>query len=230
MKRVPKNKDSNLLALRDVDSPTVSNAIEAFRVRGLTEGYASMELSACYRELKSMVGYAVTCTADSTSAEPSGPNRLPDLLDAVAAAPKPSVVVIQHSGPSLKKSCFVGDVLCSCFQKLGAVGVVTDGGVRDLKGIQRRVKGFQVFAAGTVVSHGTATILDVGSTVSICGLTIHQGDLLHGDDNGLLVIPLEIADKVLEQVKLVQNKERRFLEFLNSGSFSLEEMKARLGH
>jgi len=175
-----------------------------------------------------MVGYAVTCIADSTSPEPMGPNRLPDLFDAVATAPKPTVVVMQHGGPDRMRSCLVGDVLCSCFQKLGAVGVVTDGGVRDLKGIRNRAKGFQAFACGTVVSHGTATILEVGVTLSICGLTIHPGDLVHGDQSGLLKVPLDIDNKLIDQARLVQEKEEQFLKFLNSDAFSLEEMKARL--
>jgi len=223
-------KNLDLRSLQKFDSPTISNAIEAFRLRGLTEGFTSKELSSCFPELAPTVGYAVTCIADSTSPEPTAPNRLAALLEVVAKAPKPSIVVIQHKGPDRTRSCFVGDVLCSCFQKLGAVGVATDGGVRDLKGIQRRVRGFQVFAAGTVVSHGTATILEVGVPVSICGLTVYPGDLLHGDDSGLLSIPLSIADRVADQARLVQEKEQEFMRFLNSDSFSLEEMKTRLGH
>src|SRR5262249_32407839 len=127
--------------LAEIDSFTVSNAIEKFKVRNQTEGYASGELLCRYPDLSPTVGYAVTCVVDTTSPEPAGPQRLTDVFDAVAASPKPVVLVIQSSGPSRVRSCMVGDMMCTSLQKLGAVGVVTDGGVRDLAGIQKRAPG-----------------------------------------------------------------------------------------
>ena len=62
-------------ALGRIDSPTVSNAIEAFGVRDPTDGYASLELRCLFPDLGPMVGYAVTCTADSTT--PGGPRPVP---------------------------------------------------------------------------------------------------------------------------------------------------------
>ena len=57
-------------------------------------------------------------------------------------------------------------------QKLGAVGLVTDMGNRDLRGIRRRAPGFQLFGPGSVVSHGYGGIIDSIVTVSVCGLTV----------------------------------------------------------
>jgi len=110
------------------------------------------------------------------------------------------------------------------------IGLVTDGGIRDLSGIRQRVPGFHVFASGLVVSHGIPTFLEIGITVSICGLTIRPGDLLHGDENGLLVIPAEIAGRVAAQAKLVWEKEHNLLDFVRSDAFSLEELKSRMYH
>ncbi len=222
--------DSTIETLRSIDSATISNAIEMFKVRDVTEGYASMELRCRFPELPPLVGYAITCVADSTSRQPIGPSRLSELFDAVAAAPKPTVVAIQHTGPDRMRSCFAGDVLCSCLQKLGCVGVITDGGVRDMGGIKLRAPGFQVFTPGTVVAHGSATILQIGATVSICGLVVRPGDLLHGDESGLATIPLNIVDQVAEKARSVHEKERKIFEFLKSDSFGLEELKARLSH
>jgi regulator of RNase E activity RraA len=47
-----------------------------------------------------------------------------------------------------------------------------------------------------VVAHGRPCIYDVGATVSIDGMEVRPGDLLHGDENGITVIPAEIADQV----------------------------------
>ena len=65
--------------LAGFDSPTISNAIEAFEVRDRTEGYASMELRCQFPDLPPMVGYAVTCTADSTTPGSKRTSKLPGL-------------------------------------------------------------------------------------------------------------------------------------------------------
>jgi 4-hydroxy-4-methyl-2-oxoglutarate aldolase len=121
-------------------------------------------------------------------------------------------------------------VLCTSLQRLGAVGLATNGGVRDIAGIRNRAAGFQLFAPGTVVSHGTATILEVAVPVSICGLNVHPGDLLHGDQSGLLNVPFETIDQLVEKSRSVHEKEGKIFEFLKSDSFSLDGLKARLRH
>jgi regulator of RNase E activity RraA len=216
--------------LSAIDSPTVSNAIEFFQVRDPTTGYASMELRCQYPQLKPMVGYAVTCTVDSTTPLPKGKNVQTDFFDVLAAAPKPAVVVLQDVGPQRLRSCHAGDVLSTIFQNLGAVGLVTDGGVRDFEGIAERAPGFQVFAAGAVVSHGVPRFIEAGVTVNICGMTVQPGDLLHGDANGLLVVPAEIADKVAERAEKVWERETRIVEFVKSGKFTIKELKNILSH
>jgi len=216
--------------LAKIDSPTISNAIEFFQVRDPTTGYASMELHCQYPALQPMVGYAVTCTVDSTTPLPKGRNVQADFFRAIAAAPKPAVVVLQDVGPQRLRSCHAGDVLSSIFQKLGAVGLVTDGGVRDKDGIAERAPGFQVFAAGTVVSHGVPRFIEIGVTVNICGMTVQPGDLLHGDANGLLVIPAAIADKVAERAEKVWEREKRIVEYVKSGQFNLEGLRDILSH
>ena len=109
-------------------------------------------------------------------------------------------------------------------QHLGAAGMVTDGGVRDRAGIERRVPGFQLFAAGLVVSHGIPAIVDFDVPVEICGLTINPGDLLHGDESGLLTIPSEIADRVPEQAQAVLDVEAPLFELLERENVALQEL------
>jgi len=222
--------DQLIEALSRIDSPTVANAIEFFQVRDPTTGYASMELRCQYPALKPMVGYAVTCTVDSTTPLPKGKNVQFDFFRAIEAAPKPAVVVLQDVGPQRLRSCHAGDVLSTIFQKLGAVGLVTDGGVRDVDGIAERAPGFQVFAAGTVVSHGVPRFIEVGVTVNICGMTVQPGDLLHGDANGLLVVPMEIAAQVVERAEKVWERERRIVEYVKSSQFTLEGLKDIISH
>ena len=218
-----------LNGLREFDSPTISNAIEHFKVRDPTNGYASLELSCQFKDLRPMVGFAVTCTADTTTPGDRRPMKLDKLFDFVHASPQPSVLVIKHVGVDRLRTAFVGDMFCTALQKLGTVGVVTDGGNRDARGIRRQTPEFQLFSPGWVVSHGCPVYLDFGPTVSICGLTIQMGDILHGDESGLLTVPAEISKDVVDRARFERDQERDFFDYLHSDSYSFDGLKRRMG-
>jgi len=213
-----------LMALQKIDSPTVANAVEAFGVRPPTEGYASLALHCLFPDLPPAVGYALTCTADSTSPVRKTASQDEKLYRALQAAPKPAIVVMQDVGPERLRSCHAGDVMSSLFQRLGAIALVTDGGVRDLAGVRQRAPGFQLFAGGVVVAHGLPSIVDVGVPVSVFGLAIASGDLLHGDSNGLLSIPAAIAGQVAARAEQVWRSEKELVEFIHGPDFSLDAL------
>ena len=215
-------------ALRKIDSATLCNAIETFDVRDATAGFASLELRCMFPELPPVTGYAVTCTVDSTTPRPGGPSGLDGLVRALAAAPKPAVVVMKAEGQEHLRNCHLGDVLCTIFSRMGAVAAVSDAGVRDLVGIAERAPGFQVFGAGCVVSHGAYTIVDVGCTVAVCGLTVSPGDLLHGDANGLASIPHAIADRLPEAAREVLAAEARIVDYVQGPEFDPMTLAERL--
>jgi 4-hydroxy-4-methyl-2-oxoglutarate aldolase len=218
-----------LEALRQFDSPTIANAIESFKVRDDVTGYASLELRCLFPERKPMLGYAVTCTADTSMPGDTRPSGLGRVWEALEAAPGPAVLVIQHSGHDRLRSCMAGDMVCTGLQAYGAAGCVTDAAIRDLSGIRARTTDFQLFAAGFVVAHGHTTFIDVNIPVSICGLPIKPGDLLHGDDSGLVSIPLEVASRLAEAAQAVRNREKEWFDFLASSDFNFEGLKQRLG-
>lgn len=213
--------------LRSVDSPTVANAIEAFKVRDDTQGFMGMGIPCLTPEFGVMVGYAVTATADSMT-----PGRARDrkghmrLFDAIAASPKPAVLVVQDVGPKRTHACFLGDVIASLSSRLGAIGIVTDGGVRDLDGV--RPLGFHIFAAGLVVAHGTFNIVDVGIPVEVSGTRVQLGDLIHGDSSGVTTVPLEIAEKLYAQCQKVREREIGLRDYAHSREFTLEGLRAKL--
>jgi regulator of RNase E activity RraA len=221
---VPRLSPEQLAALARIDSPTVSNAIEGFNVRPRIEGYAGWELRCAFPELGTTVGYAVTCTADSTSASRRDDRGLLRLWAAVEAAPKPAVIVIKDIGPQRSRSCHMGEVMATTAKALGAVGCVSDGGLRDVHEV-RALGGFQYFCPGFVVSHGNAVICDVGVDVHVDGIDVRPGDLLHGDVNGVLVIPDGIAERVAEQVEKVRDAEREVLEFVRQPGLTVEKLR-----
>ena len=216
-------------ALRRIDSATVANAIEHFNVRDPATGYASLELRCQFPEQEPMVGFAVTATQDTTSAGDDRPMRLHEVLDMVHAAPKPVILAVQYTGADRMRSCLAGDMFCSALQKLGGVGIVTDLGSRDFQGIEQRAPGFQLFCPGAVVSHGYGSYTNLDITVSIYGLTIQPGDLLHGDANGVVKVPLAIAEDVVVQAQRVLATETSYFDFLASDQYSYEGLQQRMG-
>jgi regulator of RNase E activity RraA len=213
-------------ALRAIDSPTVANAIERFEIRPRTEGYAGYDLRCQFPSLGTMMGYAVTCTADSTTEGRPNPRGLMPLWEALEAAPKPCVIVIKDVGTDRRRGCHMGEVMATTAKALGAIGCVSDGGLRDLKEVEL-LGGFQFFCPGLVVSHGWPVIMEVNVPVQISGLTVNPGDLLHGDVNGLLVVPDSVADRVIDEVMKVREAEKSMLDFVREPGFSVEKLKQR---
>lgn len=218
-----------LAKLAGIDSPTVANAIEAFGLRDPTEGYASHFLHCLFPELPPVVGYAVTCRVDSTTAGKGRPTRIHELYKAVEASPKPAIVVMHDVSSHPERSCHAGDVMSTFFQRLGAIAVVTDGGVRDLAGVRQRAPGFQMFAAGVVVSHGIPIIVEVGNDITVCGMPVRSGDLLHGDANGMVTIPHTIAHLVADEAEKVWAKEAAIIAQVKAEDFTLAALAQKLG-
>jgi 4-hydroxy-4-methyl-2-oxoglutarate aldolase len=220
---LPRLTPEQLEALRQIDSPTVSNAIERLGVRPRLAGFAGWELRCAFPELGTLIGYAVTCTADSTTESRKAERGLLRLWEAVENAPKPSVIVIQDVGPERRRSCHMGEVMATTAKALGAAGCVSDGGLRDVAEV--RALGFHYFCPGFVVSHGNPVILDINLPVTLEGLPVRPGDLLHGDANGILVVPESVADRVVEEARRVRDDEREVLEFVRRPGLTLEQLR-----
>jgi 4-hydroxy-4-methyl-2-oxoglutarate aldolase len=188
--------------LRTIDSPTIANAIEYFAVRPRIAGYCGSNVRCLTPDAGFMLGYAVTCKGDSTTEDKDRRDHA-DLYRAIyALQPLPAVVVIGDDGdPSrLHLACHAGEMMATTMKRVGAVGLVTNGGLRDIREINA-LGGFHYYGRGLVVAHGRPSIYDVGATVNIDGMEVRPGDLLHGDENGITVIPAEIADKVAAKAR-----------------------------
>ena len=212
-------------ALRRIDSPTIANAIETFRIRPRVNGYVGFDIRCIFPDLPPTVGYAVTCTVDSTTEgrEGIGFNQLYELL---ATAPKPAIVVMQDVGADRLHSCHAGEVMSTRMKGLGAVGILTDGGLRDVREVGA-LGGFQYFCAGLVVSHGNPICVSVGDEVTISGMRVKPGDLLHGDVNGVVHVPDEVAGNVAEAAYRVWEQEGETMRSLAQAAApaGLEELK-----
>ena len=218
-----------LAELRQIDSATIANAIEPFNVRDKTEGYLGSNVRCLFSDFSEpMVGYAVTVKGDSTTyGRARNPSLQMDLWEVLEQTPSPSVVVIQDGGNNPAKSCHCGDVMATIIKSLGGVGLVTDGGVRDLAEV--REIGIQYFARGVTVSHGTAVLYEAGEPVIIDGTPIKTGDLVHGDANGVVVIPDAVASEVVKAAHKVLAEESERKDFARQPGFTVAKYRELTG-
>ena len=228
MATAPRLTSDELEALRRIDSPTIANAIEPFGVRPLTEGFMGMDIKCMFPELGVMVGYAVTAMVDSQTEGPE-PDKsvLWDVIKSIDASPKPAVLVFQDAGPRNSHSCHFGDGLANLAKRVGAIGLITNGGIRDLSGV--REIGFQFFAPGVTVSHGNYRYVSSGEPVEVSGVRVEPGNLIHADENGVVLIPSEIARDVIAKAEEIMSAEASTIGFYRGADFSMDGVAKRLG-
>ena len=206
-------------ALRAFDSPTIANAIETFAIRPRLQGFVGYDIRCIFPDLPPSVGYAVTCTVDSTTEGRQGIGFKP-LYELLEEAPKPAVVVMEDVGQDRAHSCHAGEIMATTMRRLGAIAILTNGGLRDVHQIHA-LGGFQLFCAGLVVSHGNPVCVSVGDPVTISGLRIEMGDLLHGDYNGVVQIPAPVAGQVVRAAQEILATEAETLRRIKSPEFSM---------
>lgn len=218
--------EEELAALRAFSTPTVCNAIEPFGVRGRSEGFMDHTIACRFPELGPMVGYAVTAkirAADQSSSEvPFG-----EVWDVFERTPRPWVVVIEDLDYPDPVGSYWGEVNASTFKRLGAVGCVTNGGVRDLGDV--RPHAFHFFSYCLLVSHAYVHVVEAGTPVTAGGLTVRPGDLLHGDEHGVTSIPHEIARELPAACTRIEAAERVLIDYAGSAESTIEGLRKMYG-
>ena len=201
--------------LAKYDTPTICNVIELFDIRPRNVGYMDHRVQSNFPELPPIVGFASTAQFRS-DAPPVGGDAYGSIgkqLEMFADLPGPPIVVFQDADDPPVAAVF-GEVMCSTYQAYGSVGLVTNGGGRDLE--QVRALQYPVFTGSTICSHAYCHMLHLGLPVRVGGLMVYQGDLLHGDANGVTNIPPEIASEIADISE----------DFINAEAIMLDYVKA----
>lgn len=188
---------ATLKKLAQFDTPTICNIIELFDIRPHSAGYMDQRIQAAFPEMPPMVGFAATASFKSSSPPKAGNTyaSLEAQVELFASLPGPAVVVFQDIDEPPIGATF-GEVMCSTYKGFGSVGLITSGGGRDL--LQVKALGYPVFTGTTICSHAYCQTFDVGKTVMVGGLEVRNGDLLHGDANGVTNIPIELAAEIAD--------------------------------
>lgn len=214
--------------LKAFDTCVIADAIECFGVRLRNEGFATAGFRCLFKSFPPMVGYAATCKVRSADPPIVGSRYIErtDWWRHIAAIPAPRVVVIQDIDDPPGTGAFLGKVHVNILRALGCVGAITNGAARELSGIE--ASGFQVFAGRIAISRAYIHIVEYGGPVEVGGLTIHPGDLIHGDRHGVLTVPPILARKLPAVAQVIREKKQQLIDLSRKPGTTHEEFSRGL--
>jgi len=219
--------EKELAALRKLDTPTVCNAIEVLAPERRGFGYTVEPLICSFPELGSLVAYAKTATIRSmhppvAPADEVQATRIA-YYEYVEKGPRPSVIVIQDLDPIKGYGSFWGEVQSNVHKGLGALGTITDGCVRDIPDC---AKGFQFISGSIKPSHSFVHVVAFGGDVTVAGMDVRSGDLIHADRHGAVVVPLAIAREIPACAATIARKEAVVIKASQRPGFSVKDLRA----
>jgi regulator of RNase E activity RraA len=216
--------------LHSIDTPTVCNLIEIVAPHRRGFGYTVRHLHCPFPDLPPIVGFAKTVKIKAKDAFKSGDSsymsRRLDYLDYVASEPRPSISVIEDAdGEHVGYGAFWGEVQTNVHKALGVLGVVTNGSVRDIPMV---AKGFQMLAGSIGPSHAFVRIEEFGTSVNVHGMAVKNGDLVHADQHGAVVVPVDKVDEMMQATEGLTEREARIIEAANDPDMTVEKLKAAM--
>lgn len=151
-----------------------------------------------------------------------------DVVDALDAAKKPTVLLLQQKfQPEIAgKASLAGGNMVSAMKALGCVGLISNGPSRDLDVI--RPMGFQYMLTGVTAGHGAMTVQAVNVPVTVGGMDVAPGELIHMDENGAVKFPADKLEAVLRNVRALPKEEEARMSALQQAS-SAAEVRATFG-
>lgn len=198
--------------LSRVDTPTVCNAIEVVQGKRGFQGFTRGTMI-CTEPGRAVVGYAVTAQIAALAPPTEPPEvikaRRMAYYKAMHDAPKPSVAVIEDLDYPNCIGAYWGEINTTVHQGFGMAGALTNGVVRDLGDLPL---GFPVIAGSIGPSHGFVHVRSIGEPVRVMGLEVRQGDLVHADRHGAVVVPAETVPRLAEAIRKLQATERLVLD------------------
>jgi regulator of RNase E activity RraA len=208
--------DKQFAFLRSIDTPTVCNLIEIVAPERRGAGYTVTHLHCPFPDLPPMVGFAKTVTMRSRD-KVGGPSYMAkrmDYLDYIAAAPLPGIAVIEDLDDPAGYGAFWGEVQTNVHKALGCLGTITNGSVRDIPQV---AEGFQMLAGSIGPSHAYVHVEEFGLPVTIHGMAVKSGDLIHADRHGAVIVPVDTIDAMTPALDGLMNQEARIIGAAKSG-------------
>ena len=143
-----------------------------------------------------------------------------------SGGPRPAIMVIQDLDGARAYGSWWGEVNSNVHKGLGCLGLVTDGSVRDLPDI---ADGFQMLADRVGPSHAWVRPVGFGDPVTVAGMEVLSGDLIHADQHGAVVIPMDVAARVPEAAAGIARREQVIISAARQPGFNMEKLRQAWG-
>ncbi|MEJ6709081.1 MAG: RraA family protein [Amylibacter sp.] len=217
---------SLMALLRDLDTPTVCNAIEVAQGKRGFNDFTRGTMQ-CSDVTQAVVGYARTAKIAAVEA-PSEPAdvikaRRMDYYRHMADGGSGCVAVVQDLDYPRAIGAYWGEINTTVHKGFGMVGALTNGVMRDLGDLP---DGFPVVAGSVGPSPGFVHVREIGTPVKIFGMTVNNGDLVHADRHGALVIPSDLLDVLEGAILKLLETEKFVLEPARAEGFDFEAFEA----
>ncbi|MEZ5740107.1 MAG: RraA family protein [Burkholderiaceae bacterium] len=218
---------AELAVLTQYDTPTICNALELIVPQRRATGFTIEHMVCRDPAMPPMVGYARTATIRAVTpaqgeAAALREHRFNYYRYIAQGGPTPSIVIIQDLDPVPGFGAFWGEVNTAIHKGLHCQGVVTNGSIRDLP---QCAPGFQLLAGKVGPSHAHVHIVDYGKPVNVFGMAVNDGDVIHADGHGAVVIPAEAIDRIPAAVDLLVRREAVILDCARGDGFDIEKLR-----
>ena len=223
--------------LQGYSTPTVGNVVATYPQNPLCLGiydpwkgnwYTDQSVHCIFPEMGKRIGYAFTI--QMSVPEPGKPSlSWKELIEALWKAKKPTIVVCQQLYPPeiFNRAGLWGGQSSTLFKACGVVGVVTDGPSRDIDEI--RQLGIQYIMSGVTPEHGDFAIRAIEVPVSVAGMDVSPGDIIHMDEHGSCKFPANRLADVCKNIDAFSKEEEDEAQALLKTK-TLEEIKAIWSH
>ena len=220
--------DSELLALlRSVDTPTVCNAIEVAQGKRGFSQFTRGTMVCSAPQSGPLVGFAKTAKIAALSPPNEDKeiikNRRMEYYRYMSEVSGPSIAVIEDVDFPDCIGAYWGEINTKIHKRFGLSGVLTNGVVRDLGDL---AEDFPVVAGSIGPSHGFVHVREIDTPVSVFGITVLPGDLVHADRHGAVVIPNEVIPILKDAVHKLFASERLILDPAEKTGFSFDDFKS----
>jgi len=225
------SKERELLEkIKEHDTPSVTNVVATYPTNPVCLGlynpwtqnwYTDQSVRCMYPELGPTAGYAVTCTFGMPDANYSRLTFM-DVIDALEESKKPTILIIKQIFPPeiAGKVGLSGGNMTTAMKSIGCVGVISDGPSRDIDEI--RPMKFQYMLTGVTAGHGDFAVHSINTPVSVAGMDVSPGEIIHMDENGACKFPADKLEQVAKNLELLRIEEHNRMSALSKATSAAE--------